>query len=280
MTDIELINKFTRRELNEDEIYKFEVILCDNQIDRDNERFSIDALSELKNLFVGKTGIFDHNPKGENQTARIYKTELSTDDSKNVENGEKYTCLKAGCYMVRTDSNKDLILEIDGGIKKEVSVSCQCKKKICSICGKNRLKSPCRHEAGKIYSGKKCCFVLDDATDAYEWSFVAVPAQQNAGITKKFRGDESYSNTPGNPDNSESTLKMLKLAEDEVRKDIVRLSYLGLNEVSRKAMNFVLEQLSLEQMFELKENLMDICKKGGTLQLGKEKVVGNNVFKI
>ncbi len=29
---------------------------------------------------------------------------------------------------------------------------------------------------GKTYDGRLCCTVLDDPYDAYEWSFVAVPA--------------------------------------------------------------------------------------------------------
>lgn len=33
------LNEFTRREMSEDEVYIFDVILCDNDIDRDGERF-------------------------------------------------------------------------------------------------------------------------------------------------------------------------------------------------------------------------------------------------
>ena len=66
------LNEFTRREMSEDEVYIFDVILCDNDIDRDGERFSQNALESLKKLFVGKTGIFDHNPKSGGQTARIF----------------------------------------------------------------------------------------------------------------------------------------------------------------------------------------------------------------
>lgn len=40
---LEKINKFTRRPLREEEIYAFPVTLCDNDIDRDNERFSDEA---------------------------------------------------------------------------------------------------------------------------------------------------------------------------------------------------------------------------------------------
>ena len=42
-----LINKFTKRELEPDEVYAFSVVLCDNDIDRDFERFTNDALEKL-----------------------------------------------------------------------------------------------------------------------------------------------------------------------------------------------------------------------------------------
>lgn len=54
---LDKINKLTRRLLTEDEVYVFSVVLCDNEIDRDGERFSDKALEELKDRFVGKTGM-------------------------------------------------------------------------------------------------------------------------------------------------------------------------------------------------------------------------------
>ena len=120
---LEQLNRFTRRTLTQEEVFLFDVRLCDNEIDRDGERFSLDALEQLKALFVGKTGIFDHDPKGENQTARIYAAELVQEPERVTSAGEVYTFLKGHAYMVRTDANRDLIREIDGGIKKEVSIS-------------------------------------------------------------------------------------------------------------------------------------------------------------
>lgn len=149
-----LINRFARRELKSDEVYTFSVILCDNEIDRDNERFTKESLTALSKLFVGKTGIFNHNPKGENQTARIYKTSVVTDESRITQTGEEYCCLKACAYMMRTEGNSDLIKEIDAGIKKEVSVSCSVSKRLCSVCGSDISKSPCSHRKGRMYSGK------------------------------------------------------------------------------------------------------------------------------
>lgn len=185
-SDLEQINAFTRRDLTLDEVYTFSVILCDNEIDRDNERFSESSLAELAKLFIGTTGIFDHNPTGQNQSARIYATEVIADDQQKNSLGAPYTHLKAKVYMVRSEKNAALILDIDGGIKKEVSVSCTVDSIICSICGKDRKQERCEHQKGKQYDGKTCYHVLEHPSDAYEWSFVAIPAQKKAGVIKSM----------------------------------------------------------------------------------------------
>lgn len=182
--ELEKINKLTRRKFSADELYAFPMVMCDNETDRDGERFSIKCLGELAELFVGKTGIFDHDVSSKEQTARIYATEVVTDPAKKTSGGESYTCLVGYAYMVRNDRSRDLIKEIEAGIKKEVSVSCSVKRRICSVCGKDRASHECRHRPGKIYSGKLCSTILDGATDAYEFSFVAIPAQKKAGVSK------------------------------------------------------------------------------------------------
>lgn len=184
-TVLEKINKFTRRDFTEEELYVFSIVLCDNEIDRDGERFSDTALEKMKELFNGKTGISDHKPTSANQTARIFDTEIVTDETRTTKNGDFYRCLKGHAYMVRTDENKNLIAEIDGGIKKEVSISCRASRK-CSVCGRDKNAGSCGHISGKRYGGRICHTVLDDVEDAYEWSFVAIPAQVNAGVTKKY----------------------------------------------------------------------------------------------
>ncbi len=214
---LDKINKFTRRDFSEDELYTFSVILCDNDTDRDFERFSDNALSSLSKLFIGKTGIFDHDPSTNNQNARIFETEIVSDPDKLTRSGSPYKFLKAYAYMVRTDNNKNLIAEIDGGIKKEVSISCAASKRICSVCGCDRSVSACSHVKGKKYNGTLCFNTLDDITDAYEWSFVAVPAQVNAGVTKKYTSDGSKLSDPSEDYDS---------ACFELRKEIRRLAFL------------------------------------------------------
>lgn len=184
--ELQLINKLTVKELSKEEVYTFNVILCDNEIDRDCERFDTAALEKLAGLFVGVTGIFDHNPGSGNQTARIFTAKCEKIPGKITSDGNEYICVKAKAYMPRTGKNKDLIAEIDAGIKKEVSVSCAVSTFTCSVCGEDMRYGNCGHIRGEVYNNKLCHCILSDITDAYEWSFVAIPAQVNAGVTKGF----------------------------------------------------------------------------------------------
>jgi len=189
--ELKAINKYTIEPLTADEVFTFSAVLCDNEIDRDHEHFTLKALQQLKKMFVGRTVIKDHAYMADNQIARIYGTELVTSE-KILSSGEPYTQLKAHCYMVRTDSNKDLITEIKAGIKKEGSVGFALSSYICSICGTDNAKNYCRHWPGRSYEkegGKEVCtFKMAEVKDAYEFSLVPVPAQRAAGVSKFFAG--------------------------------------------------------------------------------------------
>lgn len=195
--DMALINQLALTELDAEKVFTFKAVLCDNKVDRQFDRFTRKALTELQNLFMGKTVIKDHSWRSDTQVARIYKTELVTSATEIVEGTtEPYTQLVAHCYMLRLDSTADLIAEIQGGIKKEGSVGFRASSAICSICGTDNAKSYCRHWPGKTYDkdeGKVLCtFTLDGASDAYEFSLVAVPAQRAAGVSKSYTGQTEY----------------------------------------------------------------------------------------
>lgn len=197
VTDAELkaINKHTLEPLKAEDVFVFKAVLCDNEVDRDFERFTLKALQDLQKLFVGKTLIKDHSPRADNQVARIYATEL-VQGTKTLKCGELYTQLVAHCYMVKTASNADLITEIKAGIKKEGSISCSVASSICSICGTDNAKNYCRHYPGKSYEKEKgtqvCTFDLASVLDAYEFSLVAIPAQKAAGVRKCYTGVTVY----------------------------------------------------------------------------------------
>lgn len=171
---LEKINALTKRTLKKEEVYVFSVRLLDNQIDRDYERFSDSAVKTLAEMFVGKTGILDHAWSSEKQVARIFETGVE------YEKGAMY--LRAEAYMLRGGENDDMIRQIEGGIKKEVSVGCAMGRSVCSICGQDY--GCCEHRKGEEYGGQICAAVLCEPIDAYEFSFVAVPAQRQAGVLK------------------------------------------------------------------------------------------------
>ena len=256
--NMQKINKYTRRELKPEEIYCFNVILCDNEIDRDNERFTISALQKISEIFVGLTGIFDHNHKGENQTARIYDAWVETDSSRKTTENEVYHCVKASAYMVRNKSNQDLILEIDGGIKKEVSISCQVIKLMCSVCGVNRKEKSCSHVSGKKYNGKNCYIIMDEPIDAYEWSFVAIPAQRNAGVVKKFDAQsETEKNVTGKDESDldeDAIVRLKQMAKwgeqyrDDLANEVIRLSFLTGNNFDGEILSGVVKKLDIDEL--------------------------------
>ena len=200
--DLKEINKYALEPLAVEDVFTFKAVMCDNEVDRTFEHFTVKALQELKKLFLGKTVIKDHAHRADNQVARIYATELVVSDKQTTKSGEAYTQLVAHCYMVRTDSNKDLIAEIKGGIKKEGSVGCSVSSSICNVCGTDNTKTYCPHWAGRTYHKDGgpvvCTFKLDGAKDAYEFSLVAVPAQRRAGVSKSYMGETAYAPEEGN----------------------------------------------------------------------------------
>ena len=192
--DLRKINKYTLSPVSAEDVFIFKATIADNeQDDRNYMPFNLKALQDLKKLYPGKTMLKDHRRIADNQIARIYDTDLVQDANKQTELGELHTELVAKIYMIKTDSNKDLISEIVGGIKKEVSTSTVPEKMICNICGVDNMKDYCRHYPGYEYdvadsTGKsvkrRCKMLLHGAKEAYELSFVAVPAQPRAATRK------------------------------------------------------------------------------------------------
>ena len=248
-TELDLINQYTRRKLSRDEVYIFSVVLCDNEIDREFEKFTKNALEKLAELFVGKTGIMNHDAKSENQLARIFACEVEMLPGRLNSVGEQYYRLVAKAYMPRCEKNNDFILELDSGIKKEVSVGCAVKNMTCSVCGCDVKKNPCDHRKGTLYDDALCYVTLSEPLDAYEWSFVAVPAQKNAGVIKMF-----HSASKGGANSMSNIMKSLKNGE------AVSISAQQAQELSRLISE--LERLASEgkeYYNDLKREVMRLC---------------------
>lgn len=306
--ELDLINLYTKRRFSSDEVYTFSVVLCDNEVDRDFERFDGDALDELSEMFLGKSGILDHNPVSENQTARIYDCRTETVSGRLTSFGGPYKRLVAKAYMPLGEKNRDIILELDSGIKKEVSVGCSMGRKTCSICGSD-YKS-CSHSKGESYGGKLCCVILSEPKDAYEWSFVAVPAQRAAGVIKAFNQFMKGENEMGDifkklGSDSEVVLSREEVKEllgeldvlkakahdgevyrNELQSEFIRLYAISEPELPMETVKSAAEKLTLEELKTFKKAYERKCSKLGknTPQLsGAERQYGagakNNAYK-
>ncbi len=297
--DMEKINRYTRREYGPEEVYTFSLVLCDNEVDRDFERFSVSALEQLQKLFLGKTCILDHERKSVNQTARIYDTALEKAEGRVTQAGEPYVRLTAKAYLPKTEKNRETVELIESGILKEVSVSCSVKRSVCGICG----KESCSHQKGREYGGKVCCRVLEEPTDAYECSFVAVPAQREAGVRKGWRDDIGEDTGKFGPDSAllkklEDSAgrgvsftsgeagallnKMRDLEEkaalgesyvDSLRGSILRYSGLFQPEIPREVVKAAVECLPLRELSLLGEAYEEMARKAAPLrpQLAPER---------
>ena len=175
---LEAINAQAKGKLTPEQVYVFSLRLCDDQVDRDGERFDTAALPGLAKLFIGKTGIVDHRWSSDSQVARIFATEVVRLDG--------VSFIKAWAYIRRGGQADEVIADIEAGIKKEVSVGCAMGRSICSVCGSEY--GTCGHQKGESYDGAVCCAILKEPMDAYEFSFVAVPAQREAGVLKALGG--------------------------------------------------------------------------------------------
>ena len=242
--ELTYINQFARTALTEEQVYVFSVRLCDNEVDRDFERFDTAALERLGELFLGKSGIFDHQWSARGQTARIYRTEVVREAARVTAAGDGYCWLKGWAYLLRTEKNADLIAEIEGGIKKEVSVGCSVAKRVCSVCGAE--EGCCQHVLGQMYGEQLCFMELREPVDAYEWSFVAVPAQREAGVVKRF-----------GQDGGEAALlrKQAALGRkylQELRKEVVRLAMLADDGLDGSVLGKAMDRLEEPELLELK----------------------------
>ena len=242
--ELAYINQYAKSPLEAEQVYAFTVRLCDNEVDRDFERFETAGLERLGELFLGKSGIFDHQWSAKGQTARIYRTEVVAEPGRVTAAGDGYCYLKGWAYLLRTEGNAELIAEIEGGIKKEVSVGCSVAESVCSICG--APAGTCHHVKGEVYDGRLCFTELRQPTDAYEWSFVAVPAQRDAGVLKKY----------GPRDRDQTALEreaaLGRRYMKALRREVARLAMLADESVPGQVWTGVVEKLEEPELLELK----------------------------
>ena len=271
---LEKINALAKGSLTEEQVYVFSVKLCDDQVDRDFERFDTAALPELAKMFVGKSGIVDHRWSAEGQLARIFDTEILE------ENG--VTGIKAWAYIRRGGAGDDWIADIEAGIKKEGSVGCAMGRSVCSVCGGEY--GSCGHRKGEYYEGELCCAVLKEPVDAYEFSFVAVPAQREAGVLKgmgrkaclkeladEFGAQEEYRNLF-------KQAQMGQRYQKQLGDEVVRLVLMLGLKIGEPSLRSAVEKLAGAELVELRDALREQAAESYPMQLQLGAVRGEEAL--
>ena len=249
---LEAINGQAKASMTTEQVYVFSLRLCDDQVDRDMERFDTAALPGLAKLFIGKTGIVDHQWSAGNQVARIFAAEVVQED--------RISYIKAWAYIRRGGVNEEVIADIEAGIKKEISVGCAMGRVVCSVCGSEY--GSCGHVKGEHYDGQLCVAILREPMDAYEFSFVAVPAQPNAGVLKAMgtgnRTLKELAEQFGAQSEYRALLKDAQLGREykkQIASDVVRLCLSLELGVEEPALRAITEKAGAEELMKLKEAL-------------------------
>ena len=271
---LEKINALAKGKLTAEQVYVFSVRLCDDRVDRDFERFDTAALPELAKLFVGKSGIVDHKWSAVSQLARIFDTEVL------AEEGVSY--IKAWAYIRRGGEGDEWIADIEAGIKKEVSVGCAMGGAVCSVCGGEY--GTCGHRKGEYYDGELCCAILRDPVDAYEFSFVAVPAQRSAGVMKgkgRHVSLKELADDFGAQEEYRALWKQARLGEQyqkQLSGEVVRLSLMLGLKLPEETLRGAVEKLAGNELVELRDALRERAAEKYPIQLQLGSVRGEEAL--
>ena len=271
---LEKINAFAKGKLTAEQVYVFSVKLCDDQVDRDFERFDAEAMPELARLFVGKSGIVDHQWSAQRQLARIFDTEVVSEKG--------VTGIKAWAYIRRGGAGDEWIADIEAGIKKEVSVGCAMGKSVCSVCGGEY--GSCGHRKGEYYEGELCCAILREPLDAYEFSFVAVPAQREAGVLKGVGRRaclKELAEAHGAQGEYRELFKQAQLGQryqKQLADEVVRLTLMLGLKVGEPVLRSAVEKLAGSELVELRDALREQAAGSYPLQLQLGTVRGEEAL--
>ena len=271
---LEKINALAKGTLTAEQVYVFSVRLCDDQVDRDFERFDAAALPELAKLFVGRSGIVDHKWSAGGQLARIFDTEIVTETG--------VTSIKAWAYIRRGGAGDEWIADIEAGIKKEVSVGCAMGQSVCSICGGEY--GSCGHRKGEFYDGELCCAILREPVDAYEFSFVAVPAQRDAGVLKGMGRRVALKELAEEFGAQEEYRRLWKLSrlgqayQKQLSDEVVRLGLMLGLKIAEPTLRGAVEKLAGNELVELRDALREQAAEKYPIQLQLGTVRGEEAL--
>jgi hypothetical protein len=223
------IHTYTLAEIPADQLYVRTFALAHNAIDRDDEAFDAPLLADFARTLPGK-GLFIKHPSGWDGDSgpgkgRWFEAEvqrMSLDEARTLLRAPTLQwppgvttaeILMAGAYLVRTESNRDLLTEIDAGIVSDVSIGFNATR------AGNIVDA-----AGRELTARR----LTSPGEALEGSLVWLGAQPGARAikgalrTEDYTVDikELYEAAKANNDTLKANNDTLKAANTELQKQV------------------------------------------------------------
>lgn len=161
--------------INWKDYYVFKIILCNNDVDKDHDKFSIQALYQIRDMAIGKNGILDTMPNNKSNIARIFDCSVEYDKGKTTIDGEPLLYVQAYAFLDKriSDGCGAIAQKIKEGFYNEVSVGCSIYK--------SHKESFFDSEFALEYE----ITVIDSISDLYEWSIVQKPDVLNCPLKRK-----------------------------------------------------------------------------------------------
>jgi hypothetical protein len=176
------INQLAQTALERDQVYIRSMYLCSSQLcETDWCRFTDTALEQIAEKVVGESVLAGHD-KHSLPVARFFKAAVvERPEVADPETGAPTRWVRAWFYWLKeTQGSRDLALNMDGGIYREVSISWRYRAGHCSVCG--HPARSCSHHPGQVYEEGRCFTWISEVVDVLEGSLVYRGADRRTGI--------------------------------------------------------------------------------------------------
>lgn len=184
--DLAAINQLSAAPLRADQVFVRSMYLCSTQpCAADGCQFTFAALQQISRLIVGQSVLPGHDRRSL-PLARFYRAEVV---QRNSDDGDAAHFVRAWFYWLRdTSGANDLLLNIDGGIYREVSLAWKFNQWRCSICGAQN--NQCSHRPSERYGERTCYRLIDAVTEVLEGSLVYKSADRSTNVTGMRSADD------------------------------------------------------------------------------------------
>jgi hypothetical protein len=169
------VNKWAQRELKPEDVHVRRAFGIHDAVDTFHSRFPVESLRVVAGKAPGAPVLVGHNDRG-NELARIFASSVvyrpEVEQMRVVPGVGENNWTAFDFYWMRAHSRaEDLALEIDGGIKREVSLRWAFSLPKCSICEGDMRE--CDHMPGKTYEEDRVAYYdMYEIDSVRELSFV------------------------------------------------------------------------------------------------------------